>query len=154
MSVSNQIPDWLLEPIIGDDIALMLNRMLQSKEALEHVPAYLFDIVKHDGTRVGQIDLRMGDTYNLRMYAGQLGYEIIKQHRGLGYAAQSCHLLRSVAQQLGFESLWITCNPDNIASIRTCENIGAVFVGRVDIPKDSELWYRGDREKLRYFWRL
>lgn len=142
------------EPIVGKQIALVLNRVLSEREALEQVPAYLFDIVFHDGTRIGQIDLRMGYSDALVMYGGQVGYGIDKPYRGEGYAAQACQLLKSVAQVLGFDVLWITCNPDNIPSVRTCEKIGAVYVERVEVPKGSELWHRGDREKLRYRWDL
>ncbi len=154
MSVSIQTPEWLISPVVGDEIALTLNRLLTEKEALESVPAYLFDIVLHDGTRIGQIDLRLGETPNLKMYAGQIGYGIDRRFHGHGYAAQACLLMRDVAFNLGFSEIWITCNPDNIASIRTCENIGAQFVNRVKVPKDCELWHRGDREKLRYLWLL
>ncbi len=142
------------EPIIGDNIALMLNRVLKESEALEHIPAYLFDIVYHDGTRIGQIDLRIGSSDSLLMFGGQIGYGIDRPFRGRGYAAEACILLKKVAIESGFKGLWITCNPDNIASIRTCEKIGARFVEQVDVPQGTELWYRGDREKLRFFWNL
>jgi tagatose 1,6-diphosphate aldolase len=142
------------EPIVGDSIALMLNRVLTENEALEHIPAYLYDIVYLDGTRIGQIDLRIGKSESLMMYGGQIGYGIDKPFRGHGYAAEACQLLKSVALELGFKELWITCNPENAASIRTCEKIGAVYVERVDVPEGSELWHRGDREKLRFLWRL
>jgi predicted acetyltransferase len=149
-SMSNRIA----EPIVGEEIALMLNRVLKEDEALEHVPAYLFDIVFHDGSRIGQIDLRIGTSESLLMYGGQIGYGIDRAYRGHGYAATACLLLKEPARALGFEELWITCNPDNIASVKTCENIGAKYIERVDVPKGSELWHRGDREKLRFLWSL
>lgn len=142
------------EPIIGKDIALILNRILSEKQALENVPAYLFDIVLLDGTGVGHIDLRIGDSEALIKYSGHIGYGIDRAHRGHGYAAEACKLVKYVAIHLGFEELWITCNPGNTASIRTCEKIGSVFVEQVDIPKTNELWRRGDRQKRRYRWDL
>ena len=144
----------MAEPVVGETCALMLNRLLTKNEALEQIPAYLFDIVFHDGTRIGQIDLRMGQTEALIMYGGQVGYGIDKPYRGHGYAAQACKLLATVAVTLNFTELWITCNPDNIASIKTCEKIGARYIERVDVPQGSELWHRGDREKLRFLWQL
>jgi tagatose 1,6-diphosphate aldolase len=144
----------LSEPIIGDTVALVLNRVLKENEALEQVPAYLFDIVLHDGTRVGQIDIRMGETEPLILYGGQIGYGIDKPYRGNGYAAEACILVKQIAIGLNFSSLWITCNPDNIASIKTCEKIGAQFIELVDVPRGTELWHRGDREKLRFYWQL
>jgi len=144
----------LTEPVIGDEIALVLNRILHENEALERVPAYLFDIVFHDGTRIGQIDLRIGETHSLLMYGGQVGYGIDKPYRGHGYASAACELLKDIAIEIGYEQLWITCNPDNLASVRTCEHIGAQFVEQVDVPQHTELWHRGDREKLRFLWKF
>ncbi len=144
----------IVDPVIGDDLALVLNRVLRENEALERVPAYLFDIVLHSGERIGQIDLRLETTSSLVLYGGQIGYGIDKPFRGNGYAAKACELLREVAIDAGFTELWITCNPNNMPSIRTCEQIGAQFVEQVDVPKNTELWHRGDREKLRFLWIL
>lgn len=148
----NQVFDY--EPVIGADIALLYNRTLSSSEGLDGVPAYLFDIVFHDGTRIGQIDLRLKATPFLDRYGGQVGYGIDRPFRGNGYAASACELLAKVAKREGFHQLWITCNPDNVASIRTCEKIGARFIDQVQVPLGSELWRRGDREKLRFLWIL
>ena len=46
--------------------------------------------------------------------------------------------------------LWITCNPDNLASRRTCELAGAEFMGIVDLPPDSDMYLEGERQKCRY----
>ncbi len=46
--------------------------------------------------------------------------------------------------------LWITCNPDNIASMRTCEILGAELVETVDVPEGITAYRKGERQKLRY----
>lgn len=154
MSKNHHNRQGVNEPIIGDNLALVMNRVLKAKEALDGVPAYLFDIVLLNGTLIGQIDLRLEHTQSLIMYGGQIGYGINKPYRGNGYAAQACILIREVALEVGYSELWITCNPDNVGSIRTCEKIGAQFVEQVEVPFGSELWFRGDREKIRYLWTL
>lgn len=154
MTAAYSYPFRHYEPIVGDEIALLLNRCLEGNRALEGAPAYLFDIVLLDGTLVGQIDLRIGTGHSLITYAGQIGYGVDRPYRGRQYAAKACRLLAQVARDHGMDELWITCNPDNLASIRTCEKIGAYFVERVKVPRWSELWRRGDREKLRYRWPL
>lgn len=153
MTTAHLYPFRHYEPIVGDEIALLLSRCLEGSRALEGAPAYLFDIVLLDGTLVGQIDLRIGVSHSLVTYAGQIGYGIDRPYRGRHYAATACQLLAPVARDHGMDAVWITCNPENIASIRTCERIGAQFVERVKVPRWSELWRRGDREKLRYRWR-
>ena len=48
------------------------------------------------------------------------------------------------------DPIWITCNPDNMPSRRTCELIGAELINIVDLPKDIDLYLVGDRQKCRY----
>jgi tagatose 1,6-diphosphate aldolase len=48
------------------------------------------------------------------------------------------------------KALWITCNPDNHASRRTCERLGARLVEIVPVPKTDPLYARGETEKCRY----
>lgn len=50
------------------------------------------------------------------------------------------------------EKLIITCNPDNIASRKTCENLGANLLEIVDVPEENDLYQRGEKEKCRYEW--
>lgn len=154
MTAAYSYPFRQYDPIVGDDIALLLNRYLEGQRALEGAPAYLFDIVLLDGTLIGQIDLRIGTSHTLVTYAGQIGYGIDRPYRGNHYAVKACELIAPVARDHGMHELWITCNPDNQASVRTCERLGARYIETVKVPRWSELWRRGDREKLRYLWIL
>lgn len=115
------------------------------------VPAYRFRMVlAGQGQEVGRIDLRVGDTPHIHMYAGHIGYEVLPEHRGHRYAARACRLLLELARSHGLETLWITCNPDNWASRRTCELAGARFVEIVDLPEDTDMYRQGERQKCRY----
>ena len=118
-------------------------------------PSSDFRICLHaTGERVGGISLRTGNSRFLRMYAGHIGYGVLPGHRGHRYAARACRLLRPLAVARGMDVLWITCNPDNIASRRTCEIVGARYVETVDVPPDTELYQRGETRKCRYRWEL
>jgi predicted acetyltransferase len=46
--------------------------------------------------------------------------------------------------------VWITCDPDNIASRKTCELAGARLVEIVDLPEDTDMYREGMRQKCRY----
>jgi tagatose 1,6-diphosphate aldolase len=50
----------------------------------------------------------------------------------------------------GINPLWITCNPDNMPSRRTCEILGAELIEIVDLPTDTEMYRYGERRKCRY----
>ncbi|MGH7176718.1 MAG: GNAT family N-acetyltransferase [Tepidisphaeraceae bacterium] len=98
----------------------------------------------------GTIGLRIGNSYELEMYFGHLGYNVFEPARGIHLAERSCRLLLPLARAHGLKSLWITCNPDNSASRRTCERLGALLVETVPIPESNILYQRGDRVKCRY----
>lgn len=52
--------------------------------------------------------------------------------------------------RLRLRELWITCNPDNIASRRTCEVARADFAGIVDLPPETDMYEEGERQMCRY----
>ena len=41
-------------------------------------------------------------------------------------------------------------NPDNTASARTCELAGGELVEIVDLPKDTDMYRKGEPQKCRY----
>ena len=141
-------------PILTDeDITLELVTIVPGNPLKGWVPAQHYQIQKASSKEpIGQIDLRLGYTLDLVRYGGHIGYRIEKSFRGHHYAAKACLLLKPIAEQLGMDVLWITCNPDNWASRKTCEYIGAKFIEIVDLPEYSDMYQEGERQKCRYRW--
>ena len=103
------------------------------------------------GVRIaGGINLRIGRTTNLELYLGHMGYNVFPPARGRHYARRAVRLLLPLARRHALSPLWITCNPDNVASRRTCEIAGGRLVEVVPLPMDHALRARGEREKCRY----
>jgi tagatose 1,6-diphosphate aldolase len=102
------------------------------------------------GEELGTINLRDGRGPYIERYAGHVGYGVHEAHRGHRYAARALRLLVPLAQELGLNPLWITCDPENTASRRTCERAGAVLVEVVDVPEDCILHRAGHPRKCRY----
>jgi len=98
----------------------------------------------------GAIALRISNDSNTCLYYGHIGYHVYPLHRGHHYAARACKLLFPLARRHGLSTLWITCNPDNAASRRTCEWIGADLVEIIDVPHGHPLIARGEKQKCRY----
>jgi tagatose 1,6-diphosphate aldolase len=98
----------------------------------------------------GTVGLRIGTTRDLELYYGHAGYNVFPPARGNRYAERACRLLLPVARAHGMKFLWITCNPDNRASRRTCERLGAALMDVISIPPGHSLYVRGEREKCRY----
>jgi tagatose 1,6-diphosphate aldolase len=137
--------------LVDGDLTLVLAEKIPADPAKRYVPAYDFEMRRTGRPeKIGNVGLRVGDTYRLRMYGGDIGYGVNPEFRGHHYAARACRLLFPLARLHGMKELWITCNPDNVASRRTCELIGAVFVEIVDLPEDIDMYQRGERQKCRY----
>ena len=138
-------------PLVDGDLELVLVERRSGSLWRKRVPAYKFEM-RLNGTRqrVGQIDLRVGDLPHLRLYGGQIGYGVDEPHRGHRYAARAVRLLLPLARSHGMRTLWITCDPENAASRRTCELAGARFVEIVDLPRGIDMYREGQRRKCRY----
>jgi predicted acetyltransferase len=98
----------------------------------------------------GGIGFRAGTTKAIELYYGHFGYHVYPPARGRHYAERACRLLIPLARRHGMKVLWITCNPDNYASRRTCERLGGTLVSIVPVPESDPLYQRGEREKCRY----
>lgn len=123
-----------------------------SLHAFHRVPTCFFRMMSIDRVEeMGTINLRIGATPHIELYAGHIGYGVNPAHRGHHYAARSVALLLPVARSLGIDPLWITCDPDNIASRRSLEFAGAEFIEIVDVPEDCGIRkYGGKLRKCRY----
>jgi tagatose 1,6-diphosphate aldolase len=136
--------------LVDGDLELVLTGRRPADPIKRHVPGYEFEMRRTGTTtRLGQIHLRIGPAGVLR-YPGHIGYEVDKPHRGHRYAARSCRLLQSFALAHGLNAMWLTVDPENLASQQTCEIIGARYVETVRIPKDHEMYQRGARYRRRY----
>ena len=98
----------------------------------------------------GRVTLRIGNGLNISRYFGNLGYVVFPPHRGRHLAERAVRLILPLAAEHGMQSLWITTNPTNEPSRRTCERLGATLVDIVDLPPHHPLYARGERQKCRY----
>ena len=98
----------------------------------------------------GGIGFRVGRTEEIERYSGNIGYHVYPPARGHHFAERASRLLFGLARRHGMERLWITCNPDNFASRRTCERLGAKLIDVVQIPNDHPFRARGETAKCRF----
>jgi len=136
-------------------IELILERITPADPATGRVIAEHYAIVEKDSGQIaGTIRLRLSNADDIRLYAGHIGYRVNEAYRGNHYAQQACTLLKARALEHGFRELWITCDPDNWPSRRTCERIGARLVEIIDLPEELDMYQDGERQKCRYLWQL
>lgn len=133
----------------NEEILLRLERTAGENPKKGWVPAYYFAICLPNGEKIGKCDFRVGHNQNL-YYGGNIGYEIDSGHRGHHYAGKAVKLLLGLAKKHDLGYIIITCNPDNIASARTCEYAGGELLEIAELPPDSDMRERGDTSKCIY----
>lgn len=131
------------------ELQLVLVETTPGDPVRKWLPAYAFEM-QVGRCKAGRINIRIGNTHAITMYYGHIGYGVEHEYRGHHYAERACRLLFPLAKAHGLTPVWIMCNPDNIASRRTCERLGATLVEIVELPEDNDLYRMGDREGCRY----
>ena len=132
------------------EIDLILEEKHPANKEKGLVPDYAYKIALHGETeKIGEITIRIGNNKKI-YYGGHIGYGIYEKFRGRHYAAKACNILKQVALAHGLDRIAITCNPDNIASRKTCEFLGAKLTEIVDLPVDNDMYIDGERQKCIY----
>jgi predicted acetyltransferase len=109
-----------------------------------HVPStFLFAF---DGTRiVGRTSIRHALNEFLRRQGGHIGYVVVPEFRRRGYATAILRLALPIARaKCGTDRILVTCDDDNIGSIRTIEKNGGVLE---DVVTGPDL-----KKPLRHYW--
>lgn len=100
---------------------------------------------------VGRLTFREG-TLEEHYYDGHIGYHIEEEYRGHHYAYQACLLLQ---QHLQFHQVILTCNPQNLASLRTIQKLGARYLETKTIPSSQRRFFTKDeKEKMIFIWEI
>lgn len=121
----------------------------------DRVPSYHFWMrwtppAEHRPAIVGGLSLRIGDTPDIVQHIGHVGYNVHPPARGHHFAERAVRLVLPLARQHRLRQLWITANPDNLASRRTIERLGATLVDTIELPADHLLRARSETHKCRY----
>ncbi|MEM8675585.1 MAG: GNAT family N-acetyltransferase [Cyanobacteria bacterium P01_G01_bin.67] len=138
--------------LVDNDLELILIKTISPEtNPIDFVPVYKFKmILSGTGEKLGNFNFRVENTEDIILYAGHFGYGVLEKYRGHRYAARGCQLLFPLAIKHRINPIWITCNPDNLASRRTCEVAGGKLVEVIDLPIDNDQYQDGDRQKCRY----
>jgi predicted acetyltransferase len=152
MMVDSPIPSQLPPADLSfDQVRLRFIRLFPGDPVLGFVPYFHFRIVNAENTDVGHVNFRVGDVNRVR-YAGHIGFEIRELFRGQRLAYQACRALAPFVRSI-VPTVTITCDPDNVASIRTIERLKATFLEEVAVPAEVAPYLKGSQHKRRYEWR-
>jgi predicted acetyltransferase len=110
----------------------------------KHVPStFLFAFV---ATRIiGRVSIHHSLNEFLERVGGHIGYVVVPEFRRQGYATTILRLSLQIAREkLGIRRVLLTCDDDNIGSIRTIEKNGGILENVITGPNL-------DKPKRRYW---
>lgn len=122
----------------NDEIFLSLIKTVEAIPERKYAPVYYFNICLNDGRKVGECNLKV-DNSDFTKYCGNIGYVVDKKYRGNHYSLKAAKLLLKLAKKHNLEYVSITCSPDNIASNKICQALGAEFIETVEVPEYHEM---------------
>jgi predicted acetyltransferase len=132
-----------IEPgvLMDGDLELKVKELCPYNPNKGYVPEYKFEMV-HTETKavMGEIRVRVGLTEKLKEFGGHVGYEVSEGYRGHKYAARSFKLLLPLLRKLGINPVVITCYPENTASVKTIESVGARLVAAKEVEIEPHLY--------------
>ena len=116
--------------------------------------SYTFDICPK-GRRgyLGYVSLRLGESPEL-YYLGHVGYRVEEENRGRGYAGKAVRQLVPFMRVLGFKTVVITTDTDNLPSRRTCQRLGCELERVAQVPQRYRPLCMMSMEKCRYILRV
>ncbi len=123
------------ETLLKKDVTLLIDFLPNMAKGIgipgDHVPCtFMFAFI---GERiVGRTSIRHELNENLRKDGGHIGYAVTPSDRQKGYATEI--LKQSLAfciKELNLNEILITCDDDNIASIKTIDKNGGVLIDKL-----------------------
>lgn len=138
-------PGFLLHGYTGDgsDFKEYLSKVDQfsaGRDLPEGMVKDDFLIAEVDGEIVGRISIRHTLNDFLFNYGGHIGYMVRPAFRRLGYASEMLGQALLLAREIGITEVLITCNDDNLGSIKVIEKLGGVLENKVN--EDGKLLRR------------
>jgi predicted acetyltransferase len=135
MAVEDFTFGLLLEPGLAWDEYL---RILADHRAGRNLPErYVpstFLVADVDGQVVGRVSIRHELNDFLREEGGHIGYGVLPAYRRRGYATEILRQALVIARSLGIDRVLVTCDDDNVGSIRAIEANG----GKLDPDRPAK----------------
>jgi len=127
-----------------DYLQALVDRRLGVNVSSDFVPAtFLFAFV--EARIIGRISIRHSLNEQLERVGGHIGYVVVPEFRRRGHATEILRQGLEIARaQLGIERVLLTCDDDNLGSIRAIEKNGGklenVIVGP-NLPKPKRRYW-------------
>lgn len=126
------VPDRTAAEAIIEKAALYATPDAELPEG--HVPCDYYWITEGDQV-VGFLSFRRELNDSLRRFGGHIGYSVIPSRRREGIVREALRIALRSAKADGYDRVMLTCDDDNIGSIRTIEGAGGELEDVIDAPE-------------------
>lgn len=106
--------------------------------AANRVPGTYFVAVAA-GRIIGRVSLRHELNDYLRNFGGHIGFGVVPAFRRRGYGTEMLRRALPHARAIGLDRVLVTCDDDNLGSIRIIETCGGILD---DTRREGERWTR------------
>jgi predicted acetyltransferase len=98
-----------------------------------------FLVAEVGGEIVGRTSIRHRLNDFLLQEGGHIGYGVLPAHRRRGYATEILRQSLIIVRSIGIDRVLVTCDDDNIGSIRTIESCGGKLENVVTTERPAPL---------------
>lgn len=106
---------------------LQEQRLEEAARPVNYVPTSTYWWVDDDGTYLGRVSIRHRLNDHLLEVGGHIGYDVRPSARRRGHAGRMLVAALAKADALGIDPVLITCDTDNVGSIKVIEAAGGVL---------------------------
>lgn len=122
----------------SDYIDLLNNFSIGKKLPQGFVPATSLNAFV-DGKIVGRVGIRHELNDFLLKFGGHVGYGVLPEYRRKGYAKLMLQGALEYCKKLGIKKVLVTCDDDNIGSIKTIESANGLLENKIEFAADKPL---------------
>lgn len=94
--------------------------------------------ITEGGQVVGFLSFRRELNDYLRRFGGHIGYSVVPSRRREGIVREALRLTLRFARKEGYDRVMLTCDDDNVGSIRTIEGAGGELEDVIDAPEAGD----------------
>lgn len=106
----------------------------------DKISVLMGNVEQEDNKLLGMINIRHTLNDYLYNYGGHIGYNVRKIERKKGYAKEMLKIALEECRRLEMKKVLITCDADNIASMKTIKFCGGILEN--EVPNRERLTQR------------
>lgn len=131
---------WSRDYQPGMNFSKYIELLNQNEKGLQLAPGLVLDTSLFaflDSEIVGRVSLRHELNDLLFQVGGHIGYGVLPRFRRRGFATQMLKLTLPLAKQIGIHRVLVTCDENNLGSIKIIEASGGILENVINVDENK-----------------